>query len=338
MKLQHRHQGALSIIRYAPIPERDEHFAVGLLMICEDLGWAKVKFSDARIRRLNRAFGVSTSALLDTLMESQTEQPPKIQSELSYLSRYENGMIRYDAPKPIVTDNFEETFEQLYQKWIADELEQEAIEPKRGEQRGAAFRRLAKQNEVLSSRLNINYTLKQETLGVPLLVPSQRLDFIGGNGSLYLGKFISLSLKEETVEENLTETFHLIQSLQFLFEVKFKPSDSKIILDREEVARFEKPRNLISLWKENIGFNVVEIDSTESLLKEVEQEVIHKNVKPFETWITREENKPKWKPSLSLPHAEKKLHSRQHRGQHGFACVQDAVSESRIARYRHRLL
>jgi hypothetical protein len=131
MKLQHRYQGALSIIRYAPIAERDEHFAVGLAMLCEDLGWAKVKFSEDRIRRLNRAFGVSKSGLLESLMEAQTKQPPKTQSELSYLSRYENGIVRYDAPKPIVTDDFEKTFEQFYQKWIADELEQEAIEPEK---------------------------------------------------------------------------------------------------------------------------------------------------------------------------------------------------------------
>jgi hypothetical protein len=59
-------------VKYAPNPDREEYFGIGLIMVSPESSAVQVRFSRERVNRINRALGIEKSSLLESAMQ-QTE-------------------------------------------------------------------------------------------------------------------------------------------------------------------------------------------------------------------------------------------------------------------------
>lgn len=76
-------------------------------------------------------------------------------------------------------------FDRLYIKLIDDGRETRSAS-QRGQEAGAQFRKCAKQSRELESYLDIGYKFSIDDFEVDTLIPDITVDFIGGNGAIYL--------------------------------------------------------------------------------------------------------------------------------------------------------
>ena len=87
-------KGYLSIVKYYPDTNRDEGFGIGLILISENIEISLKKVSSERIKRINSAYGIKKSSLIDLAVEEIMEKDFN-KRILDYNSVYENGNIRY---------------------------------------------------------------------------------------------------------------------------------------------------------------------------------------------------------------------------------------------------
>ncbi len=293
-------------VKYAPNPDRDEFFGIGLIMVSPESGAVKVRFSRERVTRINRALGIDKSSLLESAIQ-QTEGLAKSRESvdvkhLEYLSVYENGVIRYTAPKQLVIahdnpdesadDLLEQRFDRLYNKLIADK--QEKIEKNRSKGRhtlATAFRRMAKDDFDFQRYLNIDYKLDSAELQTEILLPEIRLDFIGGNGAIYCGHFLNLNASGSTLSENISKTISLYDCLNQLYGAGKK--EQKIILDKKQAEQkgAKQALNFIDLVTDNKPYEVVLVSDTRQFMDDVLEEAKVKGVEPFTSWIKKHQVK-----------------------------------------------
>jgi hypothetical protein len=114
--------GYISIIKYYPDNNRDEGFGVGIILISEEITMPLVRISKERLKRINSAFGLKKSILIESTIE-EILSTSYDKSKLDYLSVYENGNLRYTKPQIIDSDNLIGKFEDLYIKLIAEDRE-----------------------------------------------------------------------------------------------------------------------------------------------------------------------------------------------------------------------
>ncbi len=55
-------------VKYAPNPDREEYFGIGLILVSPESGAVKVRFSRDRVTRINRALDIEKSSLLESAM------------------------------------------------------------------------------------------------------------------------------------------------------------------------------------------------------------------------------------------------------------------------------
>jgi len=296
-------------VKYAPNPDREEYFGIGLIMVSPESSAVQVRFSRERVNRINRALGIEKSSLLESAMQqaeglSKSREPVDLK-HLEYLSVYENGVIRYAAPKPLVIahDNPDESlddlmarrFDRLYQKLIADK-EENNTRISRGHALATAFRRIAKDNFDFQRYLNIDYKLDSAELQTEILLPEIRLDFIGGNGSIYCGHFLNLNASGSTLSENISKTISLYDCLNKLygsFEQNSK-KEQKIILDKKQAEQkgAKQALNLIELVTDNKPYEIVQVSDTRKFMNEVLEEAKLLGVEPFSSWIKKHSPQP----------------------------------------------
>jgi len=289
-------------VKYAPNPDREEYFGIGLIMVSPESSAVKVRFSRERVNRINHALGIAKSSLFESAMRhaeglAKSTEPLDVK-HLEYLAVYENGVIRYAPPKPLVIaqDNpdksnvelMDQRFDRLYQKLIADKQEKSGRTSK-GFALATAFRRKAKKDEVFKSHLDIDYRFDSIELQADILFPDISVDFIGGNGSIYCGNFIDLGVQEKTLQKNIAETFLARNFLASLFDGASPSSCSqcKIILDKEQAESIYARQALhsIKLGLEKEPHNLLIVPDTQELMDRVLEEVKEKNVEPFSNWI-----------------------------------------------------
>ena len=292
-------------VKYAPNPDREEYFGIGLIMVSPESGAVKVRFSRERVNLINRALGIEKSSLLESAMR-QAEGFVKSQDaldvkHLEYLSVYENGVIRYTAPKPLViahdnpdesaADLVEQRFNRLYHKLIDDKQEKRTNSSRSNNAFATAFRRMAKENFDFQHYLNIDYKLESEELQTEILLPEIRLDFIGGNGSIYCGHILNLNTAESTLSENISKTISLYDCLNKLYGSSNQKGkkEQKIILDKKQAEQKEAKQalNLIELVTDKKPYEVVQVSDTRQFMNDVLEEVKEKGVEPFSSWINK---------------------------------------------------
>ncbi len=297
-------------VKYAPNPDREEYFGIGLIMVSPESGAVKVRFSRDRVTLINRALGIDKSSLLESAMQqaeglAKSREPLDVK-HLEYLSVYENGIIRYAAPKPLVIahDNPDESaddllvqrFDRLYHKLIADKEEKNAKRESKGSALGTIFCQTARVNRKLNTHLNIGYNVQDiDELNTSILLPEVHLDYIGGNGSIYCGHFLDLDVSESTLSKNISETLNLYECLNRYYNTgeQSGKKEQKLILDRKQYGSkgTSKALKMISLVTENKPYEVKEVEDINQFMCEVQEEVQDMNVEPFTIWATK--NSPK---------------------------------------------
>ena len=284
-------KGYLTIIKYYPDNNRLEGFGIGLIMCSEDGTKSYIKFSEPRFKRINSAFGFNKSKLLEFVIENYSSRNYDYKS-LEYLSAYENGNIRFTKPDIIVTQNLQERFEMLYNKYVADynefddsenSLLKRAVPQKIGRKLQSTFRK----NRVLNSRLNIGYDFQNNSLG-KFLIGNPKIDFIGGNGSIFCGEILNLSVNEESVQKNLFKTITLFEAIKETYQKhnRFEPHDCKILVLKEHADKKENAEYMdkISNWHKKVGYDLIIKNSIEEFEQKILTTVEDRNIKKYEDW------------------------------------------------------
>lgn len=284
--------GYLSIVKYYPDNNREEGFGIGLILISEDGKLSLAKFSSERIKRINSAYGIKKSSLIDLAVEeiSQTKFDKKI---LDYNAVYENGSIRYSKPQIIETDDLSKKFDELYLKFVADYYEEES-ESTPAQKRavslklGSQLRKKLKSNFAIIKRLNIGYDFKENSVS-KFLIGSSKIDYIGGNGTIYAGEIINLDLSDDVLQKNLYKTLTLFEALQKSFPNRFSPEECKMLVLEQQARDPEKADHMdkLSTWNKKAKYGLVIKPELDDFQKLIAKEVEEKNIIRYDEWIKR---------------------------------------------------
>jgi|GEM_PF-852618 len=297
-----------TIVQYAPNPHREEYFGIGLVMVSPESGEVIVRFSRNRVSRINNALNIRKSSLLESAIRKLElfEKAPEALDvkQLEYLSAYENGVIRFTLPKPLVFDVSSEVspsavmaerFGLLYSKLIDDERETRS-QSLRGQEPGVKFRKYAKQCQELGSHLDIGYKFATNNFAADTLIPDITVDFIGGNGALYCGNFINLKLQPPTVQKNIAETQFLYKVLLSLFDGEGEQShpDCKIIIDDKQLDDRQAKQAMHSIERSVNGelYTLKRVPDMKRYVESVLEEVKARNIQKFTRWIKKQQFKP----------------------------------------------
>ncbi len=291
-------------VKYAPNPDREEYFGIGLILVSPESGAVKVRFSRDRVTLINRALGIDKSSLLESAMQqaeglAKSREPLDVK-HLEYLSVYENGIIRYATPKPLVIahdnpdesadDLLEQRFDRLYHKLITDKKEGRR-RVSRGNALATDFHKMARKSVDFQHYLNVDYKLDAAELQTEILLPEIRLDFIGGNGSIHCGYILNLNASGSTLSENISKTISLYDCLNKLYGFCEQNSkkEQKIILDKKQAEQkgAKQALNLIELITADKPYEVVQISDTRKFMNDVLEEAKGKGVEPFSSWVNK---------------------------------------------------
>lgn len=297
-----------TIVQYAPNPHREEYFGIGLIMVSPESGEVIVRFSRNRINRINNALNIRKSSLLESAikkLELFKKAPEALDvKQLEYLSAYENGVIRFTHPKPLVFDVaagaspsevMAEKFDRLYGKLIDDGQETRS-RASRGREPGTVFRKYAKECRELGARLDIGYKFATDDFEADTLIPDITVDFIGGNGAIYCGNFIDLKLQPATVQKNIAETQFLYKVLLSLFDGEREQShpDCKIIIDEKQLDDRQAKQAMHSIERSVNGelYTLQRVPDMKRYVESVLEEVKARNVMKFTSWIKAQQINP----------------------------------------------
>ena len=112
-----------SIIKYAPNPDQEDSFSVGLIFSTPEE--TIMQFSRDKINKINWVLGKYGSTFAEDSLEGLEKARNITFEQLDALSRNENGIIRFTRPRVIyiadtaeAKDILSNKFETLYQKLI----------------------------------------------------------------------------------------------------------------------------------------------------------------------------------------------------------------------------
>ncbi len=284
-------KGYLSIVKYYPDTYRDEGFGIGLILISEDAKISLIRFSQERIiKRINSAYGIKKSSLIEIAVQDIREK--KFTKEaLDFNSVYENGNIRYSRPQIIETSDLSNKFNELYFKFAADYYEDNfdsgnVQKREISERLGHQLRKKLQANDKINSRLNIGYDFKETSVS-KFLIGSTKIDYIGGNGTLYAGEIINLDLSEEVLQKNLFKAVKLKEALEKSFPERFSPGDCKMLVLEKQAKDPDKADYMDKLdtWNQKANYGLVIKSELDDFQRIIEKEVDQKNIKPYDEWV-----------------------------------------------------
>lgn len=281
-----------SILKYYPDNNREDGFSIGLVLTQGKSGDAILKFSTERIRRINNAFGIKKSKLIEmSLLDLQSRDFSK--ESLDYLAAYENGNLRFTKPQIVVSDFIKIKFDELYSKYVADYYEEDYLKDtdmkySTSPRIGQFLRKRFQSNHLLNSRLNIGYDFKDNYVS-NFLIGNTNIDFIGGNGTVFSGEIINLELSEESLQKSLFKTITLFEALEKTYKAinKFEPSNCKLLVLEHQAKNPEKVDYMhkLSTWQQKAGYDLIIRKELADFESDIQKEVDSKNIKKFEDWV-----------------------------------------------------
>jgi len=285
-------KGYLSIVKYYPDTNRDEGFGIGLILISEETHFSLAKISAERLKRINTAYGIKKSSLIDLAIdEISTNIFDK--KTLDYNTVYENGNLRYSKVQIIECEDLNLKFNELYLKFVADYYEEGAdkfsfSKKEIHERLGRKLRSKLESNILLKEKLNIGYDFKENSIG-KFLIGSSKIDFIGGNGTIYAGEIINLDLQEETLQQNLFKTITLFDALSKTYPKLFSPKECKMLVLEEQANNPEKEIYMDKLDTRNkkANYDLVIKSSLDEFQTQIEKDVESKNIIRYDEWIKK---------------------------------------------------
>ena len=280
----------LSIVKYYPDTNRDEGFGIGLILISEETSQSIARISSERLRRINSAYGIKKSALIEFALDEIAKKSYD-KKTLDYNAVYENGNIRYSKPQIIDSDDLLKKFDELYLKFVADYYEEgfektSALKKEIPERLGGKLRSKLQSNILTKERLNIGYDFKENSIG-KFLIGSSKIDFIGGNGVIYTGEIINLDLNEETLQRNLFKIITLFEALEKTYPKRFSQNECKMLVLEEQALNPEKEiyMDKLNTWNKKAGYDLVIKQSLDDFQNNIENDVQEKNIVRYDEWI-----------------------------------------------------
>lgn len=223
-----------SIISISSHSHLGERFNIGL--ICIDRNQAFFHFSEKKVKIVSKLFTKQSDHLISSTMKSiiksvdefNTEpksnkelwEPSKEVSELShsyfnYLSRYNNNLIQFTAPKKIDLDLNRAIFEKLFQKYIYSE-----------EGFNSSFENKISDFEILypdflsraEKYVNTNFKVTRELISG--LITPKKVDMFGKNGSFNIAHSINFNTSFQTLNHHLDSYMYLALSAEMTEDKK----------------------------------------------------------------------------------------------------------------------
>lgn len=292
-------KGYLSIVKYYPDTNRDEGFGIGIILISEETnlstgqaGISLRKISSDRLKRINSAYGVKKSQLIEMVIE-EVNTNTYDKKTLDYLSIYENGNLRYSKPQIIECENLIERFDELYFKFAADYYEENAenltVNRKDIPNRlGLKLRKNLKLNKLIDERLNIGYEFKENSIS-KFLIGNSKIDFIGGNGVVYAGEIVNLDLNEESLQKSFNKTLALFEAISKSFPNRFEANECKLLVLEEQARNPEKSNymDILNTWHREAKYGLVIQKNIEDFQQKIEEDVQNKNIIRFDEWLKK---------------------------------------------------
>lgn len=283
-------KGYLSIVKYYPDSNRDEGFGIGLILISDESDLSIVKFSNDRLKRINSAFGIKKSSLLDHIVEEISNKKFD-KKTLDYNAVYDNGNLRISKPQLIDSPNLSSKFTELYSKFVADYYEEDlfsqTVRKKELSHRyGQKLRKQFKSDKFLNERLNIGYNFKENSIR-KFLIGNSKIDFIGGNGSVYAGEILDLDLNEETLQQNFNKTIALFEALSKTYVNKFDPKECKFLVLRDQALDKTKSEymDILNTWKRKAEYDLLIEETLNDFKKRIAADVETKNIIKYDEWL-----------------------------------------------------
>jgi hypothetical protein len=268
-----------SLIQYCPDVARGDVFTIGIILRADAHEYYRCAISESRIRCICRAFAIKETLLLRSAINGIKHQRFDV-AYLQYLHAYENGIIRYTAPKPVATNTPEETFKQLYQVYVAESIELQ--QPHTVQRIGTVFHNALKKDTVLQTRLSFHYSL--ERVLQEYMPNAATMDFIGGNGSVFCGQMPNLR-----AATTLPRLLLVYESLKQRFEAQklFDAENYHVLINMKFFGgqEFKEHRNALQRWQQSKGFTMLEIDNIGDAVQVIRSKAEEKDVQPFETWL-----------------------------------------------------
>ena len=187
-------------------------------------------------------------------------------SYLSYLSRYNNNLIRFSAPVEInlAVDNL--LFQSLFQKFVFSEEQFEAPEKKTVTpfaQKKKAFQTKAK------AYANIDFSVDNQLID-ELLIPV-KVDVFGKNGAFVSGQTIDFEKTIPHIQQDISSYLYLVQN------AKIQDKESKCYVLGTEPPKIQKEQH--ANWKALHESDLVEFVSLNEAEKVIDY-MQRKGVKP----------------------------------------------------------
>ena len=262
-------------------PEVQEKITLGLLLASE--GKVFFNYSHGKLKALKQLLSDNSYSILrstlknieqNALMESEqsgrSEGQPVFASDMmhklfseeyiNYLSKYNNNVISFSAPKPILVQATQEIFQKLYQQFIDDTTS--IVE---GVPRINSF---SIYKTIHLSQLERHFNIDRELSApeIPNLIAPVKPDLIGMNKFPVFAKEIDLEQRVNLIEYDLGQ----LLLLRAAFEGPNLKSFGFVIANEPE----EKRTKNFQIWKqlrENSPFEYVDISESEKILEYAEK-------------------------------------------------------------------
>lgn len=247
----------------------EEKICIGLFAMLD--GITRFDFSEPKIKLVKPFFHeevlkntVATLKRLKTDLDNEMKSPLRYssftQDSFAYLNAYSNGILFFSSVKTVAANDFEQLFNFLVFK---DESKSHFQKPDTFKSRVKSFLSLSGFEKVdkfypIDTSITNRYT-------------DLKVEFIGKNGSLIVGKTIDFNNDHESVDKNLLEFETIVSGLQLFSNKRGLPDGSyNVYFNTPEDAKNKALLDKVLRDKKKT-FKLEELDKLDRLSNQLER-------------------------------------------------------------------
>lgn len=211
----------LSIIYLETNSTTSEKLSVALLGVTEKQVF--FKFAENKIKIAEKLAGSSFEKLVKFSLNAIKQQVSIANKDLKenklfdfnhqfkseyiqYLSKYSQGLLQFEAPKPYMGELTKTSFDSLFTKFI---------NMPETEYRKSSFYNEVKsyvKNSVISEKVDIDYNLDPKA--IPSLIAKENVSLISKNGNILAAQLVDFTSQIDNVKQHIYEFNSIVNSLQ----------------------------------------------------------------------------------------------------------------------------
>ena len=270
-----------TIIKIAPNPVSGDNISIGLLLQDANKFW--LHFSDEKKLIAKRLLGrEDTIDFITRQIELRVEEANNSFSEntlfhiknflssdeVSRLSTYFNGILRFSEPSFLNDTITEEKFIKLFKLLIDKTYQKEKPQPDNKE---IEFREMiqSKLIERVQTIVHTNIELTPEKL--PGLYYNFNVDCIGLNGAFVGAKAIPFHKKYETIDKELSHYFGLISLLNLKYSDRNSREDNYFVIGDEPAEVNSKEHKIWENIRSNPAITLIHSEEADKVADKIEE-------------------------------------------------------------------